>query len=152
MINLNKRGFTLIELLVVIAIIAVLTSVIMTNIYSSRGKARDVKRISDIAQVQLALEQYFNKNNAYPAPGGSGSAPVVPDVLVTDRYISVLPTDPTSGAIYVYSTASSPPRYNYVLKATLEYPNSATADALTGEYFGVAGCNSAGLVYCVGPK
>jgi len=148
MINLNKRGFTLIELLVVIAIIAVLTSVIMTNIYSSRGKARDAKRISDIAQIQLALEQYFNKAGSYPASDGG----LVPTILVP-LYISVLPTDPISKTRYIYVTNSSSPYYDYVLKATLEYPNSATADALTGAPLtGVTGCDPAGLGYCVGPK
>lgn len=150
MTNLNKRGFTLIELLVVIAIIAVLTAMVITNFYSSRGKARDAKRISDIAQIQLALEQYFNKNSSYPA-SDSG---LTPAVLVTDGYISVLPTDPTSKAKYIYITNSSSPYYNYVLKATLEYPNSATADALSGNPIAgvVTDCNPASVTYCVGPK
>jgi type II secretory pathway pseudopilin PulG len=128
--------------------VAVLTAVIITNLYSSRGKARDAKRISDIAQIQLALEQYFNKNSSYPA-SDSG---LTPAVLVTDGYISVLPTDPTSKAKYIYVTNASFPYYDYVLKATLEYINSATADALNSTPLAVTGCNSAGLGYCVGPK
>ncbi len=148
----TNRGFTLIELLVVIAIIAILTAVIMTNIYSSRGKARDAKRISDIAQIQLALEQYFNKNGGYPS---ADNGYLVPDVLKTDGYISVIPTDPTTHAKYTYGTDSNATHFDYVLKASLEYTNGATADALTGTFYGNTAnitCNSATTAYCVGPK
>lgn len=149
MINLYKRGFTLIELLVVVAIIGVLTSVIITNIYSSRGKARDAKRISDIAQIQLALEQYFNKLGGYP---NADSGSLTPTGLSTAGFISTIPTDPTTKIRYTYATDALTVHKDYVLKATLEYTNGATADALTGTVLGVSGCNPTGLVYCVGPK
>jgi type II secretion system protein G len=143
----KNKGFTLIELLVVIAIIAILTAVIMTNLYSSRGKARDAKRISDIAQIQLALEQYFNKNGGYPSDQSS----LVPDTLKDQGYISVIPTDPTTRSKYTYVTDSNGTHFDYVLKATLEYTNGATADALTGTIYGQS-CNAAATAYCVGPK
>jgi general secretion pathway protein G len=63
---LFKNGFTLIELLVVLAIIAILTAIVTTNFTTSKSKARDAKRVSDIAQIQLALEMVFDKCNAYP--------------------------------------------------------------------------------------
>ncbi len=60
-------GFTLIELLVVIGIIATLASVVLTSLKNARVKSRDIKRISDIKQLQLALELYFHDNgNSYP--------------------------------------------------------------------------------------
>jgi prepilin-type N-terminal cleavage/methylation domain-containing protein len=59
---MNKKGFTLIELLVVIAITAILTSVMVPSLFSTKSKARDTKRISDIAQIQLALEVYQDNN------------------------------------------------------------------------------------------
>ena len=62
----NKKGFTLIELLVVIAIIAILTAIVTANFATSKAKARDAKRISDIAQIQLALEMVFDRCNVYP--------------------------------------------------------------------------------------
>jgi len=142
--NSNKKGFTLVELLIVIAIISILTALIITNIYSSRGKARDAKRISDIAQLQLALEQYFNKFGVYPDLQAR---------LVSD-YISVLPKDPDSGLTYTYNRSND--KYDYVLSANLEYVNGATADSLPEDpYQNIPVkifCNPIGLVYCVGPK
>ena len=60
-------GFTLVELLVAVGIIGVLASVSMVSVNSIRVKARDSKRISDIKQVQNALEAYYSSNNLYPS-------------------------------------------------------------------------------------
>lgn len=62
----NQKGFTLIELLVVIAIIGVMTSVVMTMVSQGRIKARDSKRKGELAQLQKALEIYYNTNSSYP--------------------------------------------------------------------------------------
>ena len=56
----------MIELLVVIAIISILASVVLASLNTAREKSRDVKRISDIKQIQLALESYFDDNGGYP--------------------------------------------------------------------------------------
>ncbi len=71
---MKTRGFTLIELLVVIAIIGVLSSVVLASLNAARGKARDVKRIADVRQVENALALYALSNGGvYPnANGGSG--------------------------------------------------------------------------------
>ena len=53
-----SRGFTLIELLVVIAIIGILSSVVLASLNSARTKARDTRRVSDMKQIQIALELY----------------------------------------------------------------------------------------------
>ena len=63
----TKKGFTLIELLVVIAIIGILSSVVLASLSTARQKSRDAKRISDLGQVQLALELYFDKVQSYPS-------------------------------------------------------------------------------------
>jgi prepilin-type N-terminal cleavage/methylation domain-containing protein len=62
----NQSGFTLIELLVVIAIIGLLASVVLVSLNATRVKARDVKRIADTAQLQKALDLYYDQNNVYP--------------------------------------------------------------------------------------
>ena len=63
----TKKGFTLIELLVVIAIIGILSSVVLASLSTARQKSRDAKRISDIGQIQLALELFFDANQSYPS-------------------------------------------------------------------------------------
>lgn len=65
----KTTGFTLIELLVVIAIIALLTSVILVSVSSSRIKARNAKRLSDITQLASSLALYQNTCNGYPQTG-----------------------------------------------------------------------------------
>jgi prepilin-type N-terminal cleavage/methylation domain-containing protein len=66
-ITQTKRGFTLIELLVVIAIIGILSSVVLASLGTARQKARDATRISDMKNIQLALELYYDSLQAYPA-------------------------------------------------------------------------------------
>ncbi|MFC1788188.1 type II secretion system protein [Patescibacteria group bacterium] len=66
----QQKGFTLIELLVVIAIIALVGTLAAVAVNSARSKQRDATRLSNIRQMQSALEDYFNESNAYP-PGES---------------------------------------------------------------------------------
>src|SRR6185295_16376583 len=102
--NRLTRGFTLIELLVVIAIIGILSSVVLASLNSARVKGRDARRISDIKQLQLALELYYDTNQSYPA--GSGAASTTLTSLVSNNYISTIPSDPTNAGSYTYSYAS----------------------------------------------
>jgi type II secretion system protein G len=104
--NKKTSGFTLIELLVVIAIIALLSSVVMTSMASTRMKGRNATRMTSLKTIQTALELYFTNNNAYPTTGGawwgvcvnglskttSGATAYIPGL--TPTYISKLPTDP----------------------------------------------------------
>src|SRR5260221_374832 len=94
----NVRAFTLIELLVVIAIIALLASIILASLNTARAKSRDARRISDVKQVQLALELYYNDHAGYPTALSA---------LPTGGYISAVPTDPLSGNGYGYDAIGS---------------------------------------------
>ena len=59
------------EIIVVVAIVALLATVVIANISSARKKSRDTQRVSDMAQIQLALRLYKDANGAYPdIPGG----------------------------------------------------------------------------------
>ncbi|HWU24331.1 MAG TPA: type II secretion system protein [Candidatus Paceibacterota bacterium] len=63
----RSRGFTLIELLVVIAIIGLLSSIVLASLNTARLKARDAQRLSDLHNIRLALELYYDANGSYPS-------------------------------------------------------------------------------------
>lgn len=69
-IHKTEKGFTLIELLVVIAIIGILSSTVLVSLNSARSKARDARRMSDFANLQTALELYYDKYGSYPTTNG----------------------------------------------------------------------------------
>ena len=127
------KGFTLMELLVVIAIIGILSSVVLTNLNGTRQKARDVKRVADVKQLQLALALYFDAND--------GKYPVVLSTLAP-TYIPAIPTPPggVSGAAadYVYVPVAVGGTYcnSYHLGAALEV---ASNNVLTTDYDIAAG-------------
>lgn len=144
----KQRGFTLIELLVVIAIIGILSSVVLASLNGARKKGRDARRISDLKQIQLALEMYYDSNSSE-----------YPDTLslLAPTYISQVPTDPSGGGAcsgaYCYDnltnaagtcSVSGGVCSNYVIGATLEDP--------TSNVFGSEDINSnVGVVSCVDP-
>ncbi len=73
MIN-KSRGFTLIELLVVIGIIGILASITIAGLNTARSKARDARRISELRNIGIALENYASAHNGmYPYNDADGS-------------------------------------------------------------------------------
>lgn len=103
-----KKGFTLIELMVVVSIISILSAVLYANFSDARAQSRDKARMSELKQVQLALEMYKAQNDTYPTQGcgpatsfagpgpasasGFSSCANYINSLVPD-YITELPTD-----------------------------------------------------------
>lgn len=131
--NFMKKGFTLIELLVVIGIIAILASIVLVSLNDARQRARDVKRVGDIRQLQLALEGYYDANDAYPGGDGSvatcaGLADISSDLIPT--HIGSLPVDPGGGSVaYAYDAAATADGQDYILRADLENVDHSALDA-----------------------
>jgi general secretion pathway protein G len=96
----TARGFTLIELLVVMAIIGLLSTVVLASLTTARKKGRDTKRISDVKQLQIALELYYDNNGNYPTAINTAN-------LVTPGYIATVSTDPSTNAGYSYAALGS---------------------------------------------
>ena len=63
----NKKGFTLIELLVVVAIMGLLAALAVIALNTARARARDARRVSDLKQIQAALELFYMDEYKYPA-------------------------------------------------------------------------------------
>jgi prepilin-type N-terminal cleavage/methylation domain-containing protein len=101
----NNFGFTLIELLVVISIIGLLASVVLVSLSSARQKSRVAKRLTDLKQVQTALELYYGDYNQYPSPTtwawrsectswqGLNATSVIPGLVPT--YLNRMPSEPS---------------------------------------------------------
>jgi prepilin-type N-terminal cleavage/methylation domain-containing protein len=163
----RARGFTLIEILIVVAIIAILASVVLVGLGPTQRQGRDSRRIQDLAQVQTALELFYNHCGFYPG-GNSDSGADCPSGFGTaltashDSYETMktevtglkalglpqLPEDPSGGS-YVYQYESGNSGNSYTLAATLEDTGNAVlrtnpTDPLTG-----LTCGSTTGIYCV---
>ena len=119
-------GFTLIELLVAIAIIGVLMGLVIVVLDPAhfQNKAQDSRRISNLAEIQTALELSFADNNQYPGTLPAGS-----------------PTDPDGGS---YDYCFDATFMNYVICATME--TTPLPDDCTGAAYG---CSAGADVCCL---
>lgn len=121
-----KKGFTLIELLVVISIIGILATLLMANLNTSRERARDTQRKSDLRMIKTALTMYLNSCGAYPeAAGGqikgcgdscsaaSSCAWGSPWELDGTTYMKIIPQDPLDSQSYLYAMINNN-RFNLV--------------------------------------
>ena len=142
--NMNKKGFTLIELLVVIAIIGLLSTLAVVALGNARQKARDSRRLSDLKQLQTALELYYTDNTAYPA----GSAITLGDadhaclgssgfgtVGCAGAYMGKVPADPLTAQAYTYTLGATS---TYSVTATLETTVNGMTAGITLSPSGIA--------------
>lgn len=163
MITNTKKGFTLIEILIVVAIIAILASVVLVGLGPTQRAGRDARRLSDLHQVQNALELYFNRCGYYPgtATCASNAAPAAGAAGYTNMSSALtgtasigtpnIPVDPTNSGSLVYQYGATPAAAanQYTLAAQLEdVNNSALSSSITGSSNGITGCGTTGL-YCL---
>lgn len=144
----RQAGFTLIELLLVIAVVSILivTVSVALNPFEQIRKANDSRRKSDLAQLQKALELYYQDNGAYPPPtngnidwGSSGNAP----------YIRTIPTDPKAGQRYIYTNVNNGSAYALYggLERGSQDPQACTAPGKSCNFHGVSTA-SCGTIAC----
>lgn len=143
-----KRGFTLIEIMVVVSILAMLSSVVLVSISTVRAQSRDMLRVQQVRQIDLAVQLYKDKYGHAPDFGGSCAAQMsamTPDVvpgcvaistaavsspnqaawqaLKNDlrEFLPTMPSDPCgSNCIVVYGNNLG---YTYYTPGALQYTN-----------------------------
>jgi prepilin-type N-terminal cleavage/methylation domain-containing protein len=169
--NFYKKGFTLIELLVVIAIIGLLSSVVLASLNQARAKARDARRISDIHEINNAIQLYLSTNNQVP-PGSSVTQNADPAPVyfagsylmgggswnstfstALAPYIKQLPEDPcgSSGCpdgpvrAYIYYGVPGTSRYKIFLYNNFESKSDTTGFNFTNDTNLVQGSASGSL-------
>lgn len=78
--SINRRpAFTLIELLVVITIIGILASMAFPVITGVMEKARKVRVLATIKDLQVGIKGYQTEYNRYPAPAGADATIITGD-------------------------------------------------------------------------
>jgi type II secretion system protein G len=164
----KSKGFTLIELLVVIAIIGILATIVLVSLNTARQKARDSRRVSDLRQIALALEMYYDDAITYPGDSDNATCDDW-NAMVTalqggaNPYMATVPVDPTQtqalcnvasppAGCYMYN-AWGTPIADYVLRATLEGTCGGTGVCGTDVDGTVSGCacDDASKYYCIQP-
>lgn len=93
--QITNKGFSLIELIIAMAIIAILSSAIWGNFFTSLTKGKDSRRKQDLQSVAKALDIYFQDLKAYPTStlpnwGSAFANPINSSVI----YMQKLPNDP----------------------------------------------------------
>ena len=148
----GQKGFTLIELLVVIAIIGILATIVLVSLNTARQKARDVRRVSDMRQVALGLEMYYDDKGYYPGDTASANEWTDMDTALeaAPGYMTSVPTDPGGNTYQYYISSASSPQ-NYVLGATLENDNNALDDDIDATTYGLICTDTPAFVYCIAP-
>lgn len=118
------KGFTLIEIMIVIAIIGILSSVVVVGTNSSKKRARDARRVTELKQIANALAIYIESNN--------GKYPDSLDALVP-QYTAEVPKDPLTQQPYFYCANGTPAGTNdgtaFHLAAALEVYNQVYFDS-----------------------
>ncbi len=98
--------------MVVVSIIGILSTITFASFSQAQKKGRIAKRVSDLKQVQVALEYYYAVNKTYPSTGGAhrgicasyngggaytaANGQVIPGLA--PNYITQIPVDPQSNS------------------------------------------------------
>ncbi len=152
--NSSKKAFTLVEMLVVVAIIGMLASLIFGGlITSARAKARDARRIADLANIQSVLELYYSKFGFYPEPQTNWEDFTTiltgPEIGIG---ISKVPKEPLASVGKTYYYGRSTDGQDYVLGAVLETKDPTLDDDFDGIIYGVdCGPAVGDMIYCIKP-
>lgn len=140
----NMEGFTLIELLLTVSIISFLSTSSIVSTNHIREKARDARRISDLKQIEKALELYYDDHHKYPAIEAAQTSSAADGCgpghswcnleNILSPYISKLPRDPIGLSDYYkyfYDSNAGDNNQTYGMLCILE--SSSNFNLVTGD-------------------
>jgi general secretion pathway protein G len=116
----KAKGFTMVELLVVIGLLTILAGALMAifNPFGQIQKSQDAKRKNDLAQIQRALELYYQDNGRYPVQTAGFAITGGAWGTAWGTYMAKVPSDPTPAKKYAYFTTGN--GQTYFLYANLD--------------------------------
>ena len=94
----GQKGFTLIEILIVAALIEVLAAIVLPNVQGFLGRGKEDSWKGDKKTIQVAVDGYYTKNNAWPTFNAGTGLPsfvantyIDPSLLVNGQFLNDTP-------------------------------------------------------------
>lgn len=88
-----KKAFNILELIITVSIIGIIVIITMIAFNYLLAWLRDTQRLSDIKQIQLALEVYKKDHGCYP-PSLEGENNSLFSSSTSESYLRILPQNP----------------------------------------------------------
>ena len=146
----GRQGFTLSEVMLMVTIIAILAVMSLLTFQKQIIRGNDGKRKTDLAQLRVLFDDYYNDHNCYPqvatwngyncldGSGGQFFAPYLQGQKI--------PCDPVTNERYLYITIpeDAPPN----ISACSGYKLFAALGNLQDPYIPGSGCSSNPLEGC----
>jgi hypothetical protein len=117
----KQKGLSVLRLLIIIAVICLVVGGGFILLNKEKAKARDAKRLSDMARLQAAFELLYNETASYAGASQSGcdAAGVLVSTCNLTRYIPAIGQMGDPGK-FSYKVTTVPSAEGYVISFYLE--------------------------------
>jgi len=115
-------------MMMTIAIISILSAVVLASMSGVRERSRDEERITELGQIALAVEMYYNSCREYPSALAAGTNNGCPAGVTFGSFMATIPTDPQNAGTQVYTYETGGGNTQYVVHVELETAHQALAN------------------------